>query len=138
MQWIKACCIWAKKNKLFLSLNFFSLFFHSSRLWFLQGHNLSTKVYYTMESAHKLSNTIWLLKCFIQCSAVGFSVVEVTVESFKMSQEKNSKKGPIITNNFCFQVDFIRPTGPIVTMVTWYTCWIFKLLKGQNNLGKKF
>ena len=30
-----------------------------SRLWLLQGHNLSTIVYYTMKSA-KLSNAIWL------------------------------------------------------------------------------
>ena len=37
-----------------------------SRLWLLQGHNLSTIVYYTMKTA-KLSNTIWLHKCFIQC-----------------------------------------------------------------------
>ena len=38
-----------------------------SRLWLLQGHNLSTIVYYTMTSA-KLSNTTW--QCFIQCSNV--------------------------------------------------------------------
>ena len=38
-----------------------------SRLWLLQGHNLSTIVNYTMKSA-KLSNAFWLHKCFIQCS----------------------------------------------------------------------
>ena len=40
-----------------------------SRLWLLQGHNLSTIVYYTMKSA-KLSNTIYLHKCFIQCTGL--------------------------------------------------------------------
>ena len=35
--------------------------------------------------------------------------------------EKNSKKKPMIAINFCFLVDFIRPTGPMVTMVTRYT-----------------
>ena len=38
-----------------------------SRLWLLQGHNLSTIVNYTMKSA-KLSNAIRLHKCFIQCT----------------------------------------------------------------------
>ena len=37
-----------------------------------------------------------------------------------MSREKNSKKKPMIAINFCFLVDFIRPTGPMVTMVTRY------------------
>ena len=36
----------------------------------------------------------------------------------KMSWEKNSKKKPIIAINFCFLVDFIRPTGPMVSRYT--------------------
>ena len=39
----------------------------------------------------------------------------------EMTWGKNSKKKPIIANNFCFLVDLIRPTGPMVTMVTRYT-----------------
>ena len=35
-----------------------------------------------------------------------------------MSWEKNSKKKPMIVNNFCFQVNFITPTGPMVTRYT--------------------
>ena len=31
-------------------------------------------------------------------------------------------------NNFCFLVDFITPTGPMVTMVTRYTGGLPKLL----------
>ena len=37
-----------------------------------------------------------------------------------MSWGKKSKKKMMIANNFCFLVDFIRPTGPMVTMVTRY------------------
>ena len=39
----------------------------------------------------------------------------------KMSWEKDSNKKSMIANNFCFVVNFIRPTGPMVTMVTRYT-----------------
>ena len=45
-----------------------------------------------------------------------------------MSWEKNSKKQPIIANNFCFPVDLIRPTGPMVTMITRYTGGLSQLL----------
>ena len=38
-----------------------------SRFWLLQGHNLSTIVYYTMKSA-KLYTTFNIHKCFIQCT----------------------------------------------------------------------
>ena len=41
-----------------------------SRLWLLQGHNLSTIIYNSMKSA-KLSNTIYLHKWFIQCTGEG-------------------------------------------------------------------
>ena len=45
-----------------------------------------------------------------------------------MSREKNSKKKLMITINFCFLVDFIRPTGSMVTMVTKYTGGLSQLL----------
>ena len=55
-----------------------------------------------------------------------------------MSWEKNSKKKPLIANNFCFLVDFIRPTGP---MVTRYTGESSQLLLGnmswENNSKEK-
>ena len=39
----------------------------------------------------------------------------------EMSWEKNSKKKPSVHNIFCFLVNFVRHTGPMVTMVTRYT-----------------
>ena len=45
-----------------------------------------------------------------------------------MSWEKNSKEKHMIANNFCFLVDFIRPTGPMVNMVTSYTGGLTQLL----------
>ena len=45
-----------------------------------------------------------------------------------MSREKNSKKKLMIAINFCFLVDFIRPTGSMVTMVTKYTGGLSQLL----------
>ena len=39
----------------------------------------------------------------------------------EMSWGKKSKKKPCILNNFCFLVNLIRHTGPMVTMVTRYT-----------------
>ena len=39
----------------------------------------------------------------------------------EMSWEKNSKKKPSVLTNFCFLVNFVRHTGPMVTMVTRYT-----------------
>ena len=36
----------------------------------------------------------------------------------KMSWEKKSKKKPCVLTNFRFLVNFIRHTGPMVTMVT--------------------
>ena len=38
-----------------------------------------------------------------------------------MSQKKKSKKKPSVLTNFHFLVNFIRHTGPMVTMVTRYT-----------------
>ena len=53
-----------------------------------------------------------------------------------MSQEKNSNKKPIIVKNFCFPVDLIRPTGPMVTMVTRYTSGLSQLLIVKMSWGK--
>ena len=50
-----------------------------------------------------------------------------------MSWGKNSKKKPIIANNFCFPVDLIRPTGP---MVTRYTSGLSQLLIVKMSWGK--
>ena len=36
----------------------------------------------------------------------------------EMSWGKKSKKKPSVLTNFCFLVNFIRPTGPMVTRVT--------------------
>ena len=44
-----------------------------------------------------------------------------------MSWGHNSKEKPMIENNFCYLVDFIRPTD-VVIMVTSYTGRIFQLL----------
>ena len=38
-----------------------------------------------------------------------------------MSWEKKSKKKSSVLTNFCFLVNFVRHTGPMVTMVTKYT-----------------
>ena len=43
----------------------------------LNSFFLRTIVYYTMKSA-KLSNAIWLHKCFIQCSAVGVNFIALS------------------------------------------------------------
>ena len=53
-----------------------------------------------------------------------------------MSWEKNSKKKPMIANKFCFLVDFIRPTGPMVNMVTRYTGGLSQLLLVKMSWGK--
>ena len=53
-----------------------------------------------------------------------------------MSQEKNSKKKTMIQNNFCFLVDFIRLTGPMVTLVTRYTGVLSQLLLVEISWGK--
>ena len=53
-----------------------------------------------------------------------------------MSQEKNSKKKPMIVNNFCFLVDFIRPTGHMVTMATWYAGGLSQLLLVEMSWEK--
>ena len=39
----------------------------------------------------------------------------------EMSWGKKSKKKPSVLTNFCFLVNFIRPTGPMVTRVTRHT-----------------
>ena len=54
----------------------------------------------------------------------------------KMSQEKNSKKKLIIVRNFCFPVDLIRPTGPMITMVTRYTGGLSQLLLVKMSWDK--
>ena len=55
-----------------------------------------------------------------------------------MSWEKNSKKKPMIVNNFCFLVDFIRPTGHMVTMATRYAGLICQLLLVEMSWEKNF
>ena len=53
-----------------------------------------------------------------------------------MSREKNSKKKPMIAINFCLLVDFVRPTGSMVTMVTRYTGGLSQLLLVKMSWGK--
>ena len=53
-----------------------------------------------------------------------------------MSQEKNSKKKPMIVNNFCSLVAFIRPTGPMVTMATRFTGGLSQLLLVEMSWEK--
>lgn len=53
-----------------------------------------------------------------------------------MIWEKNSKKQLIIANNFCLPVDFIRPTGPMVTMVNRYTGGLSQLLLVEMSWEK--
>ena len=59
----------------------------------------------------------------------------------KMSWEKKSKKKPSILTNFRFLVNFIRHTGPMVTMVTRYTGGLSQLqvveMKWEKNSKKK-
>ena len=55
-----------------------------------------------------------------------------------MSQEKNSKKKPMIVKNFHFLVVFIRPSGPMVTMATRYTGGLSQLLLVETSREKKF
>ena len=54
-----------------------------------------------------------------------------------MSWEKNSSKKPGILTNFCFLVNFIRHTGPMVTMGYQVHRWAFSANSGWNELGKK-
>ena len=58
----------------------------------------------------------------------------------EMSLGKNSKKKPSVLTNFCFLVNFVRHTGPMVTMVTRHTVcrWAISASSRQNELGKKF
>ena len=42
----------------------------------------------------------------------------------------------MIANNFCFLVDFIRPTGPMVNMVTSYTGGLTQLLLDKMSQEK--
>ena len=51
-----------------------------------------------------------------------------------MSWEKNFKKKHVIANSFYFLVNFIRPTGP---MVTRYTGGLSQLLLVKISRGKK-
>ena len=53
-----------------------------------------------------------------------------------MSRGKNSKKKPMIAIKFSFLVDFIRPTGPMVTMVNRYTGGLSQLLLVEMNWEK--
>ena len=53
-----------------------------------------------------------------------------------MSWEKKSKKKAMIAINFCFLVDFIRPTGPMVTLVTRYTGGLSQLLLVEMSWEK--
>ena len=53
-----------------------------------------------------------------------------------MNREKYSKKKTMIAINFCFLVDFIRPTGPMVTMVYRYTGGLSQLLLVEMSWGK--
>ena len=58
----------------------------------------------------------------------------------KMSWEKKSKKKPSVLTNFRFLVNFIRHTGPMVTMVTTghqVHRRAISASSGQNELGKK-
>ena len=58
----------------------------------------------------------------------------------EMSWGKKSKKKPSVFNNFRFLVNFIRHTGPMVTMVTMVTRYIgslSQLLVVEMSWGKK-
>ena len=56
----------------------------------------------------------------------------------EMSWEKNSKKKPSIHYIFCFLVNFVRPTGPMVTMGHQVHRCAISASSGRNELGKKF
>ena len=56
----------------------------------------------------------------------------------KMSWEKNSKKKPSVHNIFCFLVNFVRHTGPMVTTGHQVHRWVILASSGRNELGKKF
>ena len=51
--------------------------------------------------------------------------------------EEKSKKKPMIVNNFCFLVDLMRLTGPMVTMVIRYTGGLSQFLLVKISWGKK-
>ena len=53
-----------------------------------------------------------------------------------MSWEKNSKKKPSVLTNFHFLVNFVRHTGPMVTMVTRYTGGLSQLPVVKMSWGK--
>ena len=55
----------------------------------------------------------------------------------EMSWEKNSKKKPSVHNIFCFLVNFVTPTGPLVTMGHQVHRWAISASSGRNELGKK-
>ena len=56
----------------------------------------------------------------------------------KMSWEKNSKKKPSVHNIFYFLDNFIRHTGPMVTIGHQVHRWTISASSGRNELGKKF
>ena len=59
----------------------------------------------------------------------------------KMSWGKNSKKKPSVLTKFLFLINFIRHTGPRVTMVTkghQAHRQAISAFSGQNELGEKF
>ena len=59
----------------------------------------------------------------------------------KMSWEEKSKKKPSVLTNFLFLINFIRHTGPMVTMVTTghqVHRQAISASSGQNELGKQF
>ena len=59
----------------------------------------------------------------------------------EMSWGKKSKKKPSVLTNFCFLVNFVRHTGPMVTMVTRYTGGLSQLpvveMSWEKNSKKK-
>ena len=58
-----------------------------------------------------------------------------------MSWGKNSKKKPSVLTNFLFLINFIRHTGPMVTMVTTghqVHRQAISAFSGRNELGEKF
>ena len=54
-----------------------------------------------------------------------------------MSWGKKSKKKHSVLTNFCFLVNFVRHTGPMVTMVTRYTGGLSQLPVVKKSWGKK-
>ena len=55
----------------------------------------------------------------------------------EMSWGKNSKKKPSVLTNFHFLVNFVRDTGPMVTMVTRHTGGLSQLPVVQLSWGNK-